>query len=67
MYRALHKAQGIRERLEGSANMMEPFPERQKGMHHKTYRRLREDHDEAEMSQLAGMREWLDKLERKVG
>jgi hypothetical protein len=28
MYRALHKAQSIRERLGGSASMMKPFPER---------------------------------------
>ena len=28
MYRALHKAQAIRDRLGGSANMTEPFPER---------------------------------------
>ena len=67
MYRALHKSQAIRERLGGSANMTAPFPERPKGMHHETYWRLREEHDEAEMEQLAGMREWLDKLERKVG
>ncbi len=67
MYRALYKAQAIRERLGGSANMMEPFPEKPKGMHDETYRRLREEHDEAEMEQLVGMRAWLDKLQRKVG
>jgi hypothetical protein len=67
MYRTLHKAQAIRERLGGSTNMTKPFPERPKGMHHDTYWRLREEHDEAEMEQLAGMREWLDKFEKKVG
>lgn len=67
MYRALSKAQAIRERLGGSANMMEPFPKRPKGMHHETYWRLCEEHEEAEMAQLVGMREWLDKLEKKVG
>jgi hypothetical protein len=36
-------------------------------MHHETYWRLREEYDEAEMAQLVGMREWLDKLEKKVG
>jgi hypothetical protein len=40
MYRSLHRAQDIRERLGGSANMMEPFPEKPKGMHHDTYMRL---------------------------
>jgi hypothetical protein len=47
--------------------MTEPFPERPKGMHHDTYMRLFWEHHEAEREQLAGMREWLDKLEKKVG
>ena len=67
MYRALHKAQAIRERLGGSANMTEPFPEKPKGMHWRTYERLWWQHHEVEMAQLVGMREWLDKLEKRVG
>ena len=40
MYQALHPAEKIRERLGDSANMMEPFQERLKGMHWKTSERL---------------------------
>jgi hypothetical protein len=66
MYRALHRAQDIRRRLGGSANMMKPFPEKPRGMHWRTYERLWWEHHEAETEQLMGMREWLDKLESKL-
>jgi hypothetical protein len=67
MYQALHPAEKIRDRLGGSANMMEPFPEKPKGMHWRTYEGIWWEHHEAEMAQLEGMREWLDRLEKKVG
>jgi hypothetical protein len=67
MYRALHRAQDIRQRLGGSANMTEPFSEKPKGLHWSTYERLWREHYEAEMEQLTGMKEWLDKVERKLG
>ena len=65
MHRALRRAQKIRERLGGSANMMELFPERPKGMHYDTYMKLYWEHHEAEMEQLAEMRQWLEKLDDK--
>jgi hypothetical protein len=66
IYRSLHRAQNIRKRLGGSANMMEPFPEKPKGMHWQTYERLWWEHHDAEMEQLIRMREWLDKTQQKV-
>jgi hypothetical protein len=65
--RPLRRAQKISMRLGGSANMLEPFPERPKGMQLDTYMRLFWEHHEAEMEELAGMQERLDKLEKRVG
>jgi hypothetical protein len=44
-YRGLGKARKIRARLGGSLNMYDDFPGRPKGMHRRTYIRLRHSHD----------------------
>lgn len=46
--RLLHKAQATRERLGGSASMDQPFPPKPKGMHWRTYERLRAEAEEAD-------------------
>ena len=38
--RAISRVQKLRMRLGGSANLLEPFPERPRGMHRWTYYRL---------------------------
>lgn len=64
--RALHRAQEIRRRLGGSANMTLPFPERPKGMHHGTYNRLRWEHDIASDRHMEALWEHLDKFHRQL-
>jgi len=47
--------------------MMQPLPEKPKGMHHHTYMRLFWEHHKDEMKHLASTRGWLDKLEERIG
>lgn len=59
--RAREKAQKIRQRLGGSASLMEPFPDKPKGMHWQTYHRLLQADLDAEQRYLAGLRAWLER------
>lgn len=64
--RALRKAQNIRQKLGGSASLMEQFPVRPKGMHHDTYWRLATQYREAENMSLAALTARLDGVGRRA-
>ena len=56
LHRGLGKSQKIRMRLGGSPNMSEEFPDKPKGMHWRTYERLRWVHDIADERSTIGLR-----------
>ena len=42
--------------------MLEPFPDKPKGMHWRTYDRLRQTYEVAESRSTAGLMQFLDRL-----
>jgi hypothetical protein len=64
--RLLRKAQNIRQRLGGSASIAEPFPWKPKGMHWKTYWRIRERSEDAELLSWGALELWLDERYRSL-
>jgi hypothetical protein len=57
--RAIGRAQAIRVKLGGSANLNEPFPWKPEGMRRSTYQRLRR---QAEQAESRSWPDWLPKL-----
>ncbi len=53
--RLLSKAQEIRRRFGGNGSLLDPFPDKPKGMHWTTYWRLRHQSEQAESMALGGM------------
>jgi len=56
----------IHRRLGGSANLIEPFPEKPKGMHHKTYWRLLLEYEKASEEYTKAMTAALERLTSRV-
>jgi hypothetical protein len=54
LFRSISRSLKIRVRLGGSPDPFEPFPERPRGMHRRTYLRLREQAEAAEASKFGG-------------
>src|SRR5690349_5378207 len=64
--RGLGKSQKIRIRLGGSANMLDAFPDKPKGMHWQTYKRWRSVHDAAEERSNIGLMGFVERLGRRI-
>jgi len=64
--RGLLKAQRIRMRLGGTANMLDDFPEKPKGMHWRTYERLCCVHDAAQARSFIGLTDFAKRLRKRA-
>jgi hypothetical protein len=64
MDRGVSRAQKIRMQLGGSVSLFDPFPERPKGMHRRTYLRLRRQAEAAETLSNALTMRWTARLDR---
>ena len=63
-HRGLWKSQKIRMQLGGSPSMLDEFPYKPKGMHWRTYQRLRRLHDAADARSTIGLMGFLQRLAR---
>lgn len=62
--RAIRRAQAIRQRLGGDANLYALFPPKPLRMHWNTYWRLWQQADAAEEESLMGLKRWRDRMQR---
>lgn len=64
--RFLRKAQKIRRQLGGHPGLVYPFPEKPKGMHWKTYYRLKFEAEKAEWASWAALQERLERWQASL-
>jgi hypothetical protein len=64
--RGLFKSQKIRMDLGGSPNMLEEFPDKPKGMHWRTYDRIRTTHDRARKQSMTGLMRSADRMKNRL-
>jgi hypothetical protein len=64
--RGLLKAQRVRMRLGGTANMLDDFPQKPKGMHWRTYERMCRVHDAAQAHSIIGLTGFAKRLRRRA-
>jgi hypothetical protein len=65
-HQGLARAQKIRKQLGGSLSMMDPFPQRPKGMHASTYERLYAQYLRFERANIAAMSGYLMRLRNQL-